>query len=276
MSDAQSSLPLFDAHAHMYAAAFAHDLEEVLQRAAARGVQAILTVSETLAEARQILLLAERYPLLKPCAGLYPTILDRDAAGDMLAFIRQHQDQLVAIGEVGLDYWKIQDTAEREVQRDILAQHIALSRELDLPLNVHSRSAGRHTIAWLCEHGAQRVLMHAFDGKVAAAMAGVEAGYYFSIPPSVVRSPQKQKLVRHLPLERLLLESDAPVLGPDKEQRNEPCNVWLACAQIASLKGLPVEVVAEATTANAQALFPRAFVTPSPALSPRGEGRGDC
>ena len=148
---------------------------------------------------------------------------------------------------------------EREVQREILAQHIALSRELDLPLNVHSRSAGRHTIAWLREHGAQRVLMHAFDGKVSAAMAGIEAGYYFSVPPSIVRSPQKQKLVRHLPLERLLLESDSTVLGPEREQRNEPCNVWLACEHIATIKGVSAEDVAHITTTNARTLFPRAF-----------------
>ena len=259
MSDTPTVPILFDAHAHMYAEAFADDLEAVLQRAAVRGVRAILTVSETLQEAEQILALAERYPLLKPCAGLYPTILDRTAAGEMLEFIRQHQDRLVAIGEVGLDYWKVQEDSGREMQREIFAQHIALARQLDLPLNVHSRSAGRHAIAWLREHGAQRVLMHAFDGKVTAALAGIEAGYYFSIPPSIVRSPQKQKLVRHLPLERLLLESDSPVLGPEREQRNEPGNVWLACEHIAAIKGVSAEEVAHYTTTNARALFPRAW-----------------
>ncbi|MGQ4808025.1 D-aminoacyl-tRNA deacylase [Candidatus Entotheonellaceae bacterium PAL068K] len=255
----QYPLPLFDAHAHMYAEVFASDLEDVLSRAKARGVQAVLTVSETQTEAQHILRLAQQYPIVKPGAGLYPTILDREAAAEMLAFIRRHHEQLVAIGEVGLDYWKVQDAADREVQREILAQHIELARDLDLPLNVHSRSAGRHAIAWLRDHGAERVLMHAFDGKASAARAGIEAGYYFSIPPSIVRSPQKQKLVRHLPIEHLLLESDAPVLGPDRDQRNEPCNVWLSCEQIAALKGLPVEEVAHTTTANAQRLFPRAF-----------------
>ena len=252
-------LPLVDAHAHLYAPQFADDLDEVVARAAHRGVQAVLCVSETVAEAERVIELADRHPLIKACAGLYPTILDRDAAAAMLDFIRQHQDRLVAIGEVGLDYWKVQDAADREVQRDILAQHIALSRELDLPLNVHSRSAGRHAIAWLRENGARHVLLHAFDGKAATARAGIEAGYYFSIPPSIVRSPQKQKLVRHLPLEHLLLESDAPVLGPEKDVRNEPCNVWLSCRHIATLKGVPVEEVARITTANAKRLFPRAF-----------------
>lgn len=255
----QSDLPLFDAHAHLYAPAFANDLDAVLERATARGVQAVLCVSETLAEAERVIDLADRHPLIKPCAGLYPTILDRAAAAEMLAFIRSHRYRLVAIGEVGLDYWKVQDAADREVQRDILAQHIALAREFDLPLNVHSRSAGRHAIAWLQEHGARHVLLHAFDGKAATARAGIEAGYYFSIPPAVVRSPQKQKLVRHLPLEHLLLESDAPVLGPKKDVRNEPYNVWLSCQHIAAIKGMPVDEVARATTANARRLFPRAF-----------------
>ena len=251
--------PLVDAHAHLYAPAFAADLDAVLHRAALQGVQAVLCVSETLAEAQRVVELADRHPLIQPCAGLYPTILDRDAAAAMLDFIRQHRDRLVAIGEVGLDYWKVQDAADREVQRDILAQHIALSRELDLPLNVHSRSAGRHCIAWLRDNGARRVLLHAFDGKAASARAAIEAGYYFSVPPSVVRSPQKQKLVRHLPLEHLLLESDAPVLGPEKDVRNEPCNVWLSCRQVAAIKGVPVEEAARMTTANARRLFPRAF-----------------
>ena len=259
MTPRESNLPLFDAHAHLYAAAFADDLDDVLARAADRGVQAVLCVSETVAEAQRVIELADRHPLVKPCAGLYPTILDRGAAAEMLGFIRRHRDRLAAIGEVGLDYWKVQDATDREMQRDILAQHVALSRELDLPLNVHSRSAGRHAIAWLQENGARHVLMHAFDGKAASARVGIEAGYYFSIPPSIVRSPQKQKLVRHLPLERLLLESDAPVLGPEKDVRNEPCNVWLSCQHVAAIKGLSVEEVARATTANAKRLFPRAF-----------------
>ena len=259
MPTSSSGLPLVDAHAHLYAAAFADDLDDVLARAAVRGVQAVLCVSETLAEAQRVIELADLHPLIKPCAGLYPTILDRDAATDMLDFIRRHRDRLAAIGEVGLDYWKVQEAADRELQRDILAQHVALSCELDLPLNVHSRSAGRHAIAWLQEHGARRVLLHAFDGKAATARAGLDAGYYFSIPPSIVRSPQKQKLVRHLPLERLLLESDSPVLGPDRDARNEPCNVWLSCQEIAAIKAISVQEVAESTTANARHLFPGAF-----------------
>jgi TatD DNase family protein len=259
MNEPEKGLPLVDVHAHMYDKAFEQDLEEVLGRAEVRGIKAILAVSETLADAVQIQAMAERHGVIKPCAGLHPEIVNRDRAEEMLAFIRQHGDGLVAIGEVGLDYWQVKDPSKRDLQRLIFAQHISLAREIGLPLNVHSRSAGRHAIAWLKAHHAQRVLMHAFDGKVSAAKEGIDAGYYFSIPPSIVRSPQKQKLVRDLPLDRLLLESDAPVLGPSREERNEPQNVWVACAQIATIKALAAREVALITTENARRLFSRAF-----------------
>lgn len=252
-------MEFFDAHAHLAAAEFAEDLPAVLARAEAAGLCGILAVGETLEEAERILDLSRRYPLIRAAAGLYPTHLDPDAADAMVAFVRRHADRLVALGEVGLDHWAVQDEADWKIQEEILARFVALSKELDLPLNVHSRSAGRHTIAFLAAQGARRVLLHAFDGKASTAMEGVRAGYFFSIPPSVVRSAQKQKLVRALPLTCLLLETDAPVLGADPTVRNEPCNVVVAGEAVAKLKAVPVEEVARATMANVRCLFLRAF-----------------
>ncbi|MFW6181765.1 MAG: TatD family hydrolase, partial [Spirochaetota bacterium] len=123
------------------------------------------------------------------------------------------------------------------------------------PLNVHSRSAGRHAVALLLEERARRVQMHAFDGKVSAALQGVEAGFLFSVPPSVVRSRQKQKLARALPLDALLLESDSPVLGPVPGERNEPANLLIAADAVAGLRGLPRERVLEAAAENATRLY---------------------
>ena len=154
-----------------------------------------------------------------------------------------------------LDYWLAKTEPERTRQRTVLSRFVALSNELGLPLNVHSRSAGHYTIDHLIESGAQRVLMHAFDGRASYALAGVEAGFFFSIPPSIVRSPQKQKLVRRLPLDALLLETDSPVLGPTREERNEPANVRVSAEAIAAIKDVPVDEVLEVTTRNAVALF---------------------
>ncbi|MBI2456502.1 MAG: TatD family hydrolase, partial [candidate division NC10 bacterium] len=187
------------------------------------------------------------------------TDLDPEAADAVVGFIRAHADRLVAVGEVGLDHWVVKDEGGWKVQEENLGKFVAVSNELHLPLNVHSRSAGRHAIAFLRERGARHVLLHAFDGKAATALEGVKAGYFFSIPPSVVRSAQKQKLVRHLPLECLLLETDSPVLGPDPAARNEPKNVTVACEAVAGLKGVTPEEIARITTDNARRLFPRAF-----------------
>ena len=97
--------------------------------------------------------------------------------------------------------------------------------------------------------------MHAFDGKFGSAQKGIELGYYFSIPPSIVRSEQKQKLVKNLPLENLLLESDAPVLGPRVDERNIPSNIKIAAEKIAEIKKVDISEVIKVTTRNAKELF---------------------
>jgi len=246
---------LVDAHAHICDPAFDKDRNEVLERARRAGVVAIIAVGENLADARKNLELAERHPMLKPAAGLYPDVLDVNQAEEMADFIRQNRSRLSAIGEVGLDYWAVKDDSDKTLQRSIFKIFIELSKELNLPLNIHSRSAGRHAIALLLENNAERVQMHAFDGKSGTALPAVEAGYFFSIPPSVVRSRQKQKLVKQLSLSCLLLETDSPVLGPSSEERNEPANIWQSVKTIAALKDVSEEALLAAVSENAEKLY---------------------
>uniref|UniRef100_A0A8B9J2F7 TatD DNase domain containing 3 n=1 Tax=Amazona collaria TaxID=241587 RepID=A0A8B9J2F7_9PSIT len=237
-----------------------------------------------------------RFPgFVFPCLGVHPvqevspeeqrsvTLKDLDAA---LPLIELYKDKLVGIGEihpaffpdkvrlsydfttphqraqsfflVGLDFTpRFASTDEqKEGQRQVLIKQTEIARRLDLPLNVHSRSAGRPTINLLKEQGATKVLLHAFDGKPSVAMEGVKAGYFFSIPPSIIRSEQ-QKLVKMLPLESMCLETDSPALGPEKQVRNEPKNIHIAAEYIARIKGVPVEEVIEVTTQNALKVFPK-------------------
>jgi TatD DNase family protein len=250
-----SNHKLVDTHAHICDPLFDADRAEVLQRAAAAGVGAVIAVGENISDARKNLELCAVHPMLRPAAGLYPTILDPVQADDMIAFTRKERSRIFAIGEVGLDFWVVKEDADREIQRDIFKDFIALSNKLDLPLNVHSRSAGRHAVALLLECGAARVQMHAFDGKASAALPAVEAGYFFSIPPSVVRSRQKQKLVMHLPLSCLLVETDSPVLGSDPKERNEPAHVTTSLKAIAELKNVTVEEVMDAVAENTKRLY---------------------
>jgi TatD DNase family protein len=247
--------PLIDTHAHLCDPVFDMDREVVLERALKAGISAVIAVGEDLADAEKNLLLASKHSMICPAAGLYPTHLDPDLAEKMRAFIRSHKDRLAAIGEVGLDYWIVKEESERETQREIFRGFIELSKELALPLNVHSRSAGRHAVSVLLESTADRVQLHAFDGKLSAAMPAVEAGYFFSIPPSVIRSEQKQKLAKKLPLSCLLIETDSPVLGPVPQVRNEPANAPVALKMIAELKGITVDEAAEAVAENTRRLY---------------------
>jgi TatD DNase family protein len=248
----------------MVDSAFDADRAEVLERARKSGVCAVVAVGETLADAERNLGLAEAFPILKPAAGLYPTYLDTAEAERMIAWVRQEHSRLVAIGEVGLDRWVVKEEAAREIQIDIFRRFIRLSGELGLPLNVHSRSAGREAVRLLLEEGSQKVQLHAFDGKVGSALPGVEAGFFFSIPPSVVRSRQKQKLVSRLPLCSLLVETDSPVLGTSPDERNEPANARVVVEVVSEIKGLSREEVAEALLENTCRLFGTSILETSP------------
>lgn len=247
---------LIDTHAHLCDPSFDEDRAAVLKRAREAGIVAVVSVSETVADFEKTLNLASESPeLVRPAAGLFPTVLDSTEADEVVAMARANRDRLFAIGEVGLDLWKVQDAAGRELQAEIFRRFVDLSIELDLPLNVHSRAAGRPTIDLLLESGACRVQLHAFDGRAAKALPALEAGFFFSVPPSVVRSVQKQKLVRRLPLESLLLETDSPVLGPDAQARNEPANVTVVVRAIAELKNVSVADIEAAVTENTIRLY---------------------
>lgn len=152
------------------------------------------------------------------------------------------------------------EETNKEIQRWALTQFVNLSKEYDLPLNVHSRSAGRPTIQLLQENGATKVNLHSFDGSYKVAKQAISLGYNFSVPPSIIRNRLLQNVIEKIPLHLLLLESDAPGLGPVKGVPNCPANVYISCSEIATLHHLSYAEVAKTTTENAKKLFPKAFL----------------
>lgn len=257
-----------DCHCHISAADFDKDIDEVIEESKKAGLSALLAVAEHAGEFDKIIELSKRFPgFIFPCLGVHPvqevsaeeqrgaSLQDLDAA---LPIIEKYKDHLVAIGEVGLDFTPryIRGDTDKESQRQVLICQAQIAKELDLPLNVHSRSAGRPTIQLLKEQGVEKALLHAFDGKPSVAMEGVKAGYFFSIPPSIIRSEQ-QKLVKQLPLEHICLETDSPALGPEKQVRNEPKNICISAEYISKIKGVSLQTVMEVTTQNALRLFPK-------------------
>jgi len=249
-------LRLVDAHAHLSDSSFEADLDIVVLKARENGLTAIVDCGLGPEGGLRSLSISERFR-----GYVYSTIgIDYGAPfsvrqEDVVRLILDNRSRLIGIGEVGLDYYTVKTREERARLVEVFEKFIELSEKLGLPIIVHSRSAGRDAINMLVEKNAGRVLMHAFDGKASYAMRGVEAGFFFSIPPSIVRSPQKQKLAARLPLENLLLESDSPVLGVDPLKRNEPANIVFSLREIARIKKVDPEIVAEETTRNAHRLF---------------------
>ena len=269
---AQSAPSAVDVHAHMNSPEFSQDLTEVLERAREKRVL-VITSATRLSEIPKTLELAAKCDGICASLGFQPpleflenALLDAEGVCDAL---RKNfgKGNVVGIGEVGLDFVFKRGLSGTEaarrleaLQNDLFSKFVRLASKLDAPLITHSRSAGRYVLEflenWTESRRPERVLMHAFDGKASLAVrAAQKLGFLFSIPPSVVFSVQKQKLVEKLPLESLLLETDSPVLGPARGERNEPVNVFESARVIAKIKGIPVESVLDKTTRTALEFF---------------------
>ncbi|MGQ9683709.1 MAG: TatD family hydrolase [Anaerolineae bacterium] len=256
-------LRLVDTHAHLDFDAFAADRAEVLERAAAAGVEWILDVGADMASSRRAVALAGQQPGLWAAVGVHPheaVTLSPEALDELRILSRD--PRVLAIGEIGLDYYR--DLAPRPVQREAFAAQLNLAQELQRPVIVHSREAARDTLEMLraagrASGGNLRGVMHCFSGDLALAKELVGLGLHIGIagPVTYVKAQALREVARELPLDRLLLETDCPYLAPQvyRGKRNEPAYVRYVAEQVAELRGLSAEQVGCATSENAQSLF---------------------
>lgn len=257
---------LIDTHAHLHDAKFDADREAVIERMREAGVAAVVTIGTDLPASRAAVELAARHPDIWATVGVDP----HEAASfnaETLAELRDlaRSPHVVAIGEIGLDYYW--DKAPRPVQAQVFEQQLALALELGLPVVIHNREAHADTLtmlrAWATDHPWQgrRPLgvLHCFSGDVAMALEAAELGFLISLagPVTFKNAKKPVAVAREVPLNALVIETDAPYLSPHphRGQRNEPARVRLVAERIAEIRGIPFEVVAQATTANARALF---------------------
>ncbi|XP_076011101.1 putative deoxyribonuclease tatdn3 [Genypterus blacodes] len=259
-----------DCHCHISANEFEEDLDDVIQRTIEAGVKTLIAVTEEVRDFDRVLQLQDNYPdLVAPCFGIHPLQADGGPAhhsvklqdlDPALPLFHKHRERLVAVGEIGLDFtpWCAPTEQDRDSQMTVFIKQLNIAKQLDLPVNVHSRSAAKVTIATMIEQGISKALLHNFAGKPSVALEGVKAGYLFSFPPAVGRNHQRDKVIKQIPLEHICLETDSPDLGPEKHVRNEPSNITKSCRYIAEVKGLSAETVQLATTQNAYRLFPKA------------------
>ncbi|XP_052442610.1 putative deoxyribonuclease tatdn3 isoform X2 [Carassius gibelio] len=255
-----------DCHCHLSADEFTQDIDDVLLRAKRAGVKALVAVTEGASEFEKVILLSKTYPgFVFPCFGIHPlqgsgqdlhSVKIQDLE-PFLPLFQKYRADIVAVSEIGLDFtpWFAKTTQERDEQIKVFIKQLEISKELDLPVNVHSRSAAKVTIDTMKELGIRQALLHNFAGKPSVAMEGVQAGFCFSFPPAVSKTEQRAKLIRQIPLEHICLETDSPALGIDKHIRNEPGNIMICCEYIAKIKGISSDAVMEVTTQNALRLF---------------------
>ncbi len=255
---------LIDSHCHLDYLARDHNLDDIVARARAAGVGGIVTICTKVSEFARIRGIAERYDDIWCSLGIHPHEADTEpnVSADDLVELAKHP-KVVGIGESGLDYYY--EHSSREAQRNSFLTHITAAQITGLPLIVHTRDADEDTIDILhhefekCKYSG---LIHCYSASQKLAERSLEIGFYISLSGIVTfNSAEKlRETVRILPLDRILVETDAPYLAPVpmRGKKNEPAFVAHTAAMVAELKGISIEELTVATTANFFRLFSRA------------------
>lgn len=250
---------LIDSHAHLDDRKLASRQNEVLARAREAGVVTVVNIGADIPSSRASVELAHREPMVFATVGVHPHDAS-DVEDAAMAELRRlaADERVVAVGESGLDFYH--DLSPRDVQRDAFAQHLALADALGLPIVIHCRDAYEECLEVVRSERDAPVagVLHCFQGDAAAARGALDVGLCIAVGGSITfpREEALRRVVAGLPLDRLLVETDAPYLTPrPRRGRNEPAYVRLVAQRLAELLGSPFERVAEATTGNARSLF---------------------
>ena len=250
-----------DSHCHLSFPELRARLPEIRAEMAAARVDRALCICTTLEEFDDVHALATAYDNFWCSAGVHPDnegVLE-PTLQDLLALAAK--PRVVAIGETGLDYFRLngRSIGEMEWQRERFRVHIRASRQTGLPLVVHTRSASDDTLAILREEGAHNGVFHCFTETDAVARAALDLGFYISFSGILTFKTAQalRDVAAFIPLDRCLIETDSPYLAPmpHRGKTNNPAYVPFVAQQIAALKGVPVEAIAAATTANFERLF---------------------
>jgi TatD DNase family protein len=253
---------LIDSHAHIHGAEYAGDVAAVIARARAAGVEVIVTVGGAGAVSTNAaaVALANSFAEVYATVGMHPHDAKDVSDQEMTALRRLAVERkVVAIGETGLDYYY--DHSPREIQRQVFSCFIHLARQVALPIIVHEREAGREAVELLESEGGGNLtgVIHCFTGDYDSAQRYLDLGLYLSFTGIITfkNADALREVVRKVPLDRMLIETDSPYLTPvpHRGKRNEPAYVRLVADTIARSKNLSLQQVASVTTANTRSLF---------------------
>jgi TatD DNase family protein len=252
-------IQFIDTHLHLHLAQFDADREQALTRAHAAQVTRLVEVGYDLESSRAAVALAAAHPAIYAVVGIQPHYA-ADAGADWLAEIRRlaGHPKVVAIGEIGLDYYH--DRAPHAAQERLFREQLVLARDLELPVVIHSREAQADTVRILRDAArGQPGVMHSFSGDWAYAEACLEVGFQlsFSGPVTFAKAIDLHEVARRAPLDRILTETDSPYLAPHplRGKRNEPANVRLIAERLAVLRELDLAELARTVWENAATIF---------------------
>ena len=256
------SLELVDTHCHLDFDKFEEDRDAIVQRAVEHGVTRIIVPALDLQNCEPVLKLTEQYDGVFAAMGIHPNST-AVLPSNWLETIKTHAQhpKVVAIGEIGLDYYW--DDSPKEVQHEALRRQLMLAAELDLPVIIHNRDASEDVIRLLAESplaGRERPgVLHSFSADWATAQAALDMGFYlgFTGPVTFKKAEELREIVAKMPLDRILVETDAPYLTPQpfRGKRNEPGYVRFVAEKIAEVRGMETAVFAAQSTENAERLF---------------------
>ena len=249
---------LVDSHCHLDFPELADNLDAVFELMHANQVERALCVSVTLEDFPRVRKLAETYPNLHASVGVHPDYEGVAVTAEQLVALANHP-RIVAVGETGLDYFRLK--GDLEWQRERFRTHIRAARECGKPLIIHTRAAAEDTLRIMREEGAREAggVMHCFTESWEVAEAAMEMGFYISFSGIVTFKNAKalKEVAQRVPLESMLVETDAPYLAPipHRGKTNQPGYVKHVAIEIARLKGVTLEQVAQKTTNNYYILF---------------------
>jgi len=251
---------LIDTHAHLDDTRFDGDRDAMIARAREAGVEHFVTIGCDLTTSRAAVELADRYPFIYATVGVHPHEAKQigDSWYDDLRRLAQHK-KVVAYGEIGLDYHY--NHSPPKLQRERFREQITLARELRLPIVVHTREAQDDTIAILKEENAADVggVFHCFSGDARLAKNALDLGFLLSFSGVITfqNATMLRDIVKTVPMDRILVETDSPYLtpAPHRGKRNEPAHVRLVAEKIAAIQGMTADQIAELTSQNARRVF---------------------
>ena len=254
-------MELIDTHAHLDDEKFAHDRAAVVERALAAGVVKIITMGDSLDSSARSVALAERFEQVYAAVGIHPEEAQpMTAATDDRLAAWAAQEKVVAIGEIGLDYYWEKDEERRALQRAIFVRQLDLARQLKLPVCIHDREAHGDMMKILKTEGrGLRGVLHCYSGSWEMAAELLKSDWYFGIdgPLTYKNAAKLPEIVQRLPAERILVETDSPYLSPMpfRGKRNEPAHVLCVAKKAAELRGESLEAFARATRENTRELY---------------------